>query len=379
MVLVACGTGLNVGDGGADSGVADVGADAGGDANADAGASDGGKGMIINAIFSQFDAGDPLYNDFSYVLSSPLVDGVCPALDWSMVDTGAADSGAQYQWTTFDGDVQRFIDAGKKVNILVQPISYGNPNVATPAYVMNDATLDKVSCNGVTNLPVVYETAFKVPYKAFVANVIAHYAGNPDIGYIRFGLSTGNEVFPECALQEAALVSLSVTQWRDAYWLKWQKEMLDYIKGLDPTMQIESPMTPYLGDTTWTDTEAAQAVADGFGFGSQGLQSSDITTYPTCTGDWCNLFAKYATQAPVLELSTLGQSDPSGSCAPPCMTGSTQQATGQLPPLLAFAVQHHANVFESYPQDLLIALDPTYPGYATYHAAYLAAFTAAHQ
>jgi hypothetical protein len=341
----------------------------------DAPSVDAGTGMSINAIFSQRSPTDPLYAAFSYVLASPLVDGVATALDWSSVDQGPGDSGGQYQWNTFDTGIQRFIDAGKKVSILVQPISYGGTNAATPSYVLADPTLQKVSCGTISNLPVVYEPGFETPYKAFIAEVVAHYAGNPHIGYIRIGLSTGNEIFPECASQEAALAGLSVQQWRDQVWLKWDKDMMVYEKSLNPTMQIESPMTQYT-DTTWTDSEAANAVAQGFGFGSQGLQASDISKYPTCTGDWCNLFDKYAGQAPLLQLSTLDLTDPSGTCTPSCVAPG-QKATGALPPLLAFAVQHHANTFEAYPQDLLIAFDPSYPGYATYHSAYSAAIAAA--
>jgi hypothetical protein len=136
-------------------------------------------------------------------------------------------------------------------------------------------------------------------------------------------------------------------------------------------------MTPFAGERVWTDTEAANAVAVGFGFGLQGLQAGDIAHYPNCTGDWCNLFDKYAGQAPILELSTLGPSDPTGNCSPPsCSPG--QRVTGPLAPLLTFAVQHHANTFEIYPHDLLVAFDPKHPRYADYHAKYAAAIAAVH-
>jgi hypothetical protein len=54
-----------------------------------------------------------------------------------------------------------------------------------------------------------------------------------------------------------------------------------------------------------------------------------------------------------------------------------QPVTGTLQPLLQFAVAHGANAFEAYPEDLLIAFDPTYPGYSAYHTAYAAAIAAA--
>jgi hypothetical protein len=91
------------------------------------------------------------------------------------------------------------------------------------------------------------------------------------------------------------------------------------------------------------------------------------------------LFSKYSTvkPTPLFELQPVGQSDPSGTCAPSCWDG-VQQQTGPLPPLLSFAVEHHATVFEIYANDLLLALDPAYPGYADYHGGYQHALSAVH-
>jgi hypothetical protein len=41
-------------------------------------------------------------------------------------------------------------------------------------------------------------------------------------------------------------------------------------------------------------------------------------------------------------------------------------------------VEHHATVFEIYANDLLLALDPVYPGYADYHEGYQHALSAVH-
>ena len=80
---------------------------------------------------------------------------------------------------------------------------------------------------------------------------------------------------------------------------------------------------------------------------------------------------------PLFELQPVGQTDPSGTCTPSCWDG-VQQQTGPLPPLLSFAVEHHATVFEIYANDLLLALDPAYPGYADYHDGYQHALSAVH-
>jgi hypothetical protein len=110
---------------------------------------------------------------------------------------------------------------------------------------------------------------------------------------------------------------------------------------------------------------APLAVPLHVGFGSQGLEQSDITNYPNCTANWCNLFAEYSGQAP-LELQTYLQSCPDKSCT-----------TGSLVDLVPFAVAHKATVLEIYYQDWLLAFDPSYPGNSQYGAAYAQVLTQA--
>ena len=105
------------------------------------------------------------------------------------------------------------------------------------------------------------------------------------------------------------------------------------------------------------------AVPMGIGVGTQGFEIGDITNYPTCNADWCNLFASYAGQAP-LELQTLLQSCPDKSCT-----------TGSLVDLIPFGIAHHASVFEIYYQDWLLAFAPGYPGNSQYGAAYAQVLT----
>jgi hypothetical protein len=109
-------------------------------------------------------------------------------------------------------------------------------------------------------------------------------------------------------------------------------------------------------------------------FGNQGLESSDITNYPNCGGDWCNLFAQY--HPAITELQTLGQSCPENTtCA-----NSLASSTGPLDPLLPFATSHGANDLEIYYQDWLIAFDSDYAssvGATASSQAYAAAIQAA--
>jgi hypothetical protein len=363
------------------------GPDASATPDASVGPDSGARLAVVNAVFPPLTGNA----DFlKYVVSSPWVDGINPHLAWSAVDQGPGAVGGQYQWAAYDASIKPFFDAaqtfGKKVNIIVYPIGYSVAE-APPAYVMNNAALDKVTCTQQSNWPVVYEAPFKDAYKAFITEVLAHYSNNPLIGYIRFGLSRGGEIYPFCAQQEMALVQeTQMDKWLQDYWAPYDKEMLDYELALHPTMQIMAPTTQS-GNPDVTINESANAIADGFGFGCQGLEKSDLAGAPSnCTGDWCALFVQYAGQAP-LELQTIGQSDAAGTLK----DGSNQASTGPLPPLIDLGLQYRATIFEVYSDDLLLALDanPNLNGgkgycnnlgqcYSDYGAAYTTALMKAH-
>jgi len=322
-----------------------------------------------------------------YVASSPLIDGVNPPLLWSMVDNGPDAPGGQYDWTAFDAVIQPYIKLGKKVNLTVWSISESGVNSdnfanhATPAYVMD--LVDTVTCTAFPgdgtldgSYPVMWETPFKHYYKKFIAEVLRHYEDNPHIGYIRFGITGGAAIWPSC---EAELTKFLPGETFKRTIFNLDNEILTYINSQNPKVPIVSPFAAYDDDLNYSVEEAAEAISEGFGIGYQGLRAVDITDYPACTSDWCKLFSKYSTvkPTPLFELQPVGQSDPSGTCTPSCWDG-VQQQTGPLGPLLSFAVEHHATVFEIYANDLLMALDPAYPGYADYHDGYQHALSAVH-
>jgi hypothetical protein len=349
--------------------------------------------VTVNAVFPPLSyltyPGTQYSSDFlKYVASSPLVDGVNPPLLWSMVDKGPGAPGGQYDWSAFDAVIQPYIELGKTVNLIVWSISEtgvnsnNEANQATPSYILR--LVDTVTCpdfpgNGTQagRYPVVWEAPFVYYYEQFITEVLKHYQGNSQIGYIRFGLTGGGAIYPSCEGTETKFFPPGETYMQAI--LGFDSEMLNYERSENPTFPIIAPFAVYQNHLTYAQTEAANGIANGFGLGFQGLRASDITNYPTCSGDWCNLFAEYSTVQPTppFELQTVGQSDPSGTCTPSCWDG-VQQQTGPLPPLLSFALEHHAKTFEVYSADLLLALDPNYPGYDEYHAEYQAALSAVH-
>jgi hypothetical protein len=297
-----------------------------------------------------------------YLMSNPVVTGANFSVKWSEVDQGPG-ANPQYVWNSVDDRLQPWIAAGKKVNLIVWPVSYGSTNSATPSYVMKDLGSSNIAtCGGGEQIPNYFAAAYLGPYEAFLQQVVQHYAGNSSVGYIRFGLGQGGEIFPVNGMEkDSTCFNKSLSWgWSDNRWSSYLMTLLDYEKSLKSPHQLMVGLTT-VDSPTVTDTIAARAVSDGIGIGNQGLQFSDITNYTAgrpCQADWCHLFVQYAGQVP-LELQTFGKSQPSNA-----------KPTGSLVNLLPFALGLHTTVFEIYWEDWLIAYAPNYPGYSQYYTAY---------
>ncbi len=376
----------------------------------------------------------------TYVLGSNTVTGINPFMVWNTIEStnGAGTGSGGYDFTAFDTYLAGLFNPTgtftKKINLVGLGISGGCAiggscgNTATPAYVFTSqwataqgsSTLDVFTCSDYpgnggsgSGYPAVYEKPYYVAYQNFIAAVLQHYSnscsstttkpcsGNsganglalaPYIGYIRFGLSAGGEVYPFCAAGNYNVDSGSSTTWT---FLNYINTMDQYIVATDESYmsaqqvlgayniqmmtsinQLKSP-----SDYTPPQTEADHAVnaketspyTVTLGFGSQGLQKSDVSNYNTvprgnCTSDWCALFNTYTGQVP-LELQTTLQSDPTGTL----QTGSLA-TLGTVTGLIPFATSLHANILELYPYDLLYGLDTGSgsAGYCGLHGATLA-------
>jgi hypothetical protein len=315
-----------------------------------------------------------------------------------------------YDFSSLDDQLPNY--PGKAINFIVQPISYSNVNNAgggintmTPSYVFTQAwasslgtaaPLDVVSCtdypgNGsaTSGYPVVYEKPFQVAYQNVINAMLQHYQGNSNIGYIRFGLSVGGEADPYCTSELVALLP-SGTDFNTT-WEGWISTMDTYEKSVlpNPPIQLMESLNHIATDSTYVSVPefaASTAVADGFGFGSNGFEQSDISAAQSlgatpCNSDWCGLFAQYAGQVP-LELQQATPSDPLTSDQISASNPNPSNPTGSLASLVPVAAQNHATILEVYMTDLYLAFDPNYvktPGanslYSPFASQYAAAFS----
>lgn len=324
--------------------------------------------VSLELVFPPTNKNEPYYDDVQkYLLNNSLVSGVAVWMDWGTVDKGPT-ANPQYDFSAFDAEIAPWIAAGKKVNIVVWAVSDTPINNGTPQYVMSNLGSSNITTCGGEKIPNYFQSAFQLPYEAFMAQVVKHYNSNGSIGYIRIGLGRGGETFPAQNFGKDPCTSTFVNKWgwTDTTWTNYVNAMLNYESTLKSSKQLMVGIDS-VDSNSMPDSEAATAVSMHMAFGNQGMKANDITNYPHCSSDWCDLFDKYTGDVP-LELQTIALSSPQND--PP---------VGSLVNLLPFAVSHHATILEIYCYDWLLAFDPNYPGNSTYGAAYATAFKAASQ
>jgi len=344
-------------------------------------------GAAMNVLMFPGSTGTTWYNnDFpTYIFNNPVVNGVTIGIEWGGSDQGPSAGSSQYDWSYPDAQMQDWIQAGKKINFVVwanadsgsttcgpesQYGSSGTGNCAIPTYVWNAlGSSNYTNCTtqfGPQQMPNYLASAFQNNYRAFMAAMIQHYKNNPNIGYIRFGLGHGGESLPVANWNDTttACGQAYVNSWGLTIqsWESYLQTMLNYEGSLNSTVQLMVGVTP-MGNpgSQVPDFAAPIAVQNNIGFGSQGLELTDVNNCPGSTADWCQLFAQYTGQVP-LELQTYMQSCPDNSCT-----------TGSLVDLVPWAVSNHATIFEIYWQDWMVAYDPNYPGYYPAYAPILQA------
>lgn len=257
---------------------------------------------------------------------------------------------------------------------LPQGVPVQNATANTFQYQSSTHTADTAIAPGTVisqqqSYPVPYETPFRTGWEAFVTAAMIHFNNSPHLGqidYMRVGRSVGGEAYPNCLPAMEALPAPNT--YTKAGWLAYYTEIDDLVQAQKPAMLILDPLNAAGSGTTddpkdfsYADAEEAIAVAHKNaagvvnGFGSQGLQASDITNYPgsDCASDWCALFNADYLSNNNLELQTL-------SLSAPVPISGTMNSTGDLRTLLPFAVDRHMTILELYNLDALLAYDPNY-------------------
>ncbi len=243
---------------------------------------------------------------------------------------------------------------------------------ATPAYVLHSTRT--VKCDGNTTA-VYWDAGYERPWRAFQKALMAHVQGNTHIGYIRFGLGAGGEDFPVQNFNSGNCVARwSKDGLTAAKWLAWSTSQIAYEASLgsDHPLMVainEFPDSTFPGSPRFSGSIAVKVAAAageaGMSIGMEGMTATGVSrdvppAYTRC-GDWCEPFGTWATKVP-LEMLTLTTTTPGGG-------GKTGDLAQIIPSVIT---QARVQVLELYPQEWLVADDPSWPGYGTYHCEYAA-------
>jgi hypothetical protein len=270
------------------------------------------------------------------LVHNPALCGAEVYVVWSEVDKGVGN----YNWDIVERQMEPWVKAGKMINFIVWAIGYGQASSrAIPPQILSK--LPTTTCRAYGTVPIFWSREFMSAYQQFMSAFVQKFGSNPSVGYIRFGLGAGGESYPACMFE-----LMRRGEYSDDKWRKYLFDMMDYEKSLGSSKQI---MVSLIGQKPEVSRDIAEhAVKLGFGFGIQSLDADAMQKHRsggTCNGDWCKLFEKYQGKVP-LELQTFAKSEPGGG-----------GETGSLSDLLPFGLQMHAQIFELYPQDWLIAYD----------------------
>ena len=299
---------------------------------------------------------------------------------WNSIDRGPSAS-PRFDWSSVESEIAPWEAAGKTVNLIVIGAAEGSSSKqgATPAWVQSQVQM--VSCANSQPTPVFWQPGYESNWKQFIAQTVSHFAGDAHVGYIRFGLGHGGEDLVDSGADSGACKQMWDAVGYQTDWTPYNLRMLDYMGSLHSAKQLMVGLNNFDGKADLGVTVAARAAQLGVGFGMQGLASGDVTAVaqhqPCKDADWCTLFRRYAGQVP-LEVQTLAASNPAGGPVKPGLPGTgpgstLSMLTGPLPPLLTTALAVRTQIFELYADDCLIAFDPGWSDYATYHSAYAAA------
>ena len=285
------------------------------------------------------------------------VSAVCGAdiyIPWRNVDKGPGAT-PRYDWSSIDQQIAPWTQAGKVVNLIVWATGYGAKANATPDYVFSSVA--SVNCPSFGHTPVFWDRGFKDNYQSFMSEVVNKYRSNASIGYIRFGLGAGGEIYPAC------MYALMDHGFSKPTWRKYLFDMLDYEKSLNSPKQLAVGLNAFGDppDLAFTADVADHAAQNGIAIGNQGLTFQDAKNDAagrSCMADWCRIFRRFRGKVPLV-LQTGGTSSPDGS-----------EPAGSMVDILPFALSQHVQIVELYVEDLLVAYDPADAHYPRHHEEY---------
>jgi hypothetical protein len=235
--------------------------------------------------------------------------------------------------------------------------------------------------------PLVWEPPFLSWYQQTIAILLNWYHNTSiwknQMGYMRWGAGTGGEAVIGCPNVMAGAYSVAnggtanqssfpnptSQELSETLWKTYQASLFSTVQTTEKSYgsTIKHAAGMYGGTTlgsgdgstplTWADDDAAAAIANGLGIGTESLQGNTQTgdqiayaAASNCSADWCAMFNQYFNVAPMTYLQTITASSPTCLLQP-----SSCNQTGSLLTVLPFASERHTKVLEIAYLDYLCA------------------------
>ena len=290
-------------------------------------------------------------------MNSPYDCGVVLAVRWNQIEP----ENGTYNWSYIDNTMAPWISANKTVDLLLESVAestvheYNGQNV-TPSWVLNDGvSVMPASACGVYE-PAYWQPGFLGPWHAFIAAVEQRYGSNPNIGYIRWGLSSGGE--DEVPYRGYSVGSTCYNDWAAAgntntTWFDFLINQTNYYgsQGYSKLDFID------LSTTLGYPNQAAALASNASKYHSLGLAYQGLGRNCTGGGGWCSIFKQYGSIPDEMQLN-----GPSSEIS--CQLSSMSQT---LNTLLMNGTSNHAQVFELNDYEWKGAYQTSFCAYSTYH------------
>ncbi|HZW05393.1 MAG TPA: hypothetical protein VFF58_00665 [Candidatus Nitrosotalea sp.] len=216
----------------------------------------------------------------------------------SQTNASATATGANFTWAFSPPNVCFSVSYPGGLNgTAINGITYTAPPVTTCQNAVLGAAPLRTATNP-TGLNYMVSFPMATAWQQFIAAVVAHYNGNANVDYIRFGHWGGGESFPFGQTTMAAIVpsaTISDPPWNIYLHAAVDDQQNAAIQAASPTMTIDTSGNNCTGagaalDFRCADLEFSDALSHGLtGFGSQGLSAADIGFYAgfPCSGNHC--------------------------------------------------------------------------------------------
>ena len=200
--------------------------------------------------------------------SNPSIVGSILPYTWSQLNP----SDGTYVWSLIDNDMLPWINAGKQVELRVVTASsngtdssvphYGKTaKQATPQWVFTAGAVSVVGSDGVTVLPVYWDTIYQAKYLQFLTAFAARYDGNPNISGIVIGMGVFGELTIDNLVNAGTLALWQAVGYTQNAWTTAYTWAVQAYKSAFVHTPLNMPMKqPYLDSDGSHNQDTAMAI-----------------------------------------------------------------------------------------------------------------------